>query len=156
MKVGSPAAGANAQVTMPVTFTKVLSEKLAIAVSCCAWPDATEDIAGEMETELSVTVDGFTVSVVLAENVCPVEAMVADAVITVAPAATSVACPKELIVATPELEEFQETLESGPNVLSEKAAWREKLIGPAGRISTELAGNTATDKTAACIVIFCD
>ena len=69
MNVGSPANGMNAHVTIPVTSANVLSEKLAVAVNCCDRPDTTEDVAGDMETELSVTVEAFTVNVVLAENV---------------------------------------------------------------------------------------
>jgi hypothetical protein len=94
---------ADTQVTVLVRFCVELSENIPVAVNCWVCPFTMLGLAGVTEIDWSVGVGLVTVSVVW-----PVTPL-SDAVIVDVPAATPVASPALLIVATPVLADAQVT-----------------------------------------------
>lgn len=76
-----------------------------MAVNCWVAPALMLDVVGETEIEVTATVAAVTVSVAVAVNPS------ADALMVAEPAATPVASPAELIVATDAFDEVHVTPE---------------------------------------------
>ena len=113
------------QVAELVTSCVVLSEKVAVAVSCCCEPLITVGFDGERAIELTTLL--LTVSVVLCFMLPSVAVMV------VLPRATPVAVPVESIVAIEVLEEVQVTVDVISRVLpSPKYPLAENATVPVG------------------------
>jgi hypothetical protein len=93
------------QVAVDVTFAVELSLYVAVAVNCCVAPAAMLPVAGETEIDVIVFVAAVTVSI--AAPLTPLS----EAVTMLEPAATAVASPVVLIVATPTVADVQVAVE---------------------------------------------
>ncbi len=106
------------QVTCEVTFPKLPSEKVAVAVNCWVWPVDTDRVGFEGLMLIALIVLLLTVSAAVS-----VTLLVDLAVIVVVPTATPVANPALLMVATLVEEEVQVTCEvTSPVLLLPKVA----------------------------------